>query len=90
MIGRGNGLKIILRVCETLCGITLVFIFLYSTYLETNRPNHPVGIFSVKYPVHGDFVFISSWENFVWIAAWCGFFLLVVLSIILENLNKSD
>jgi hypothetical protein len=73
-------LRMVTRFLEALAVLSLAFIWGFSTYLENNRPAHPIGNFTVEIVNHGSSYFVSHQEHVVSVLAWPLFFVLTVLA----------
>jgi len=78
------------RLLEILSVATLIFIFAFDTYLESHRPAHPTGRFTIQVPVHGDYIYVSYAENLLRVFSWPLFFILVVVCGGLEASNRRE
>jgi hypothetical protein len=85
-----NIMKYVARFSEILGVAALIFNYVFSSYLERNRPYHPTRLFTVQLPIHGDFVYISNTEYLIKIGGWSLFFVSLVASIVFEQLSKID
>ena len=72
--------RLVTRIFEGLALLSVAFIWIYSTYLENNRPSHSTGNFTVEVVNHGTSYFVTPTEHLISVLAWPLFFVLLVLS----------
>jgi hypothetical protein len=82
--------RIAARICEAIGLILVIFIVVFTDYIDNNRPSHPVGRFVVPEENHGEHIFISQTDRSITRGAWVAFFAILVVGMALEGLRSGD
>jgi hypothetical protein len=78
------------RVFEAITAIVLVLTWGFLDYVDANRPNHPTHKFNIKTVNHGQYIYISRIDNLIKTLGWSTFFVLCVISLVLEAWIQAD
>ena len=89
LFGMIRRVKIVTRVCEGVGACLVVFIAVFSNYIDSARPSHALGRFIIPTENHGQQVYISSTDRAVLTGAWIAFFVMIVVCIGLEGTLRS-
>jgi hypothetical protein len=78
------------RVFEATTFVILVLTWVFSDYIDANRPNHPTHIFTIQTVNHGQYVYISRLDHIIRISGWSAFFIMFVVCVVLEAWGQAD